>query len=524
MTADLTEQPGVPESLPEAGTAVALAAVWPALSELVGPFYVADAQGRLLYANAGFRDLLLRVVTDDAATLPAQLVRRVAAQPGGVRETQRLDGPPPRVFEGRHQPVAGADGAVQYLIGSYTEITRAQDALAAVRRLRAQHDEVLSTVSDWVWEIDADWRFRRSSTRSDEVLGFEPTFLLARDFFEVGEVLANPRVPGLRPPNKRRRAPFEHVLYRLETADTGERLFELSAIPKFDEETGAFTGFQGSARDVTQEIAADRRARDYRAELERALAGLKTKNAELDDALARARAADQAKNEFLAMVGHELRTPLNAVIGFAQLMDDATFGPLGNERYDAYVDDILSSSKHLLGVINDIIDVVKLELNEIRLQYDEIGVPQLLETCLSFVREKARKEGIHLTVEAGEAVPKLIADPQKARQMLVNLLSNAVKFTGAGGRIAVTARAADGWIYLAVADTGIGIPADRQESIMQPFQQADASLSRSYDGLGLGLPLTRRLAEAHGGALELDSVEGEGTTVTVVLPLEPPDA
>jgi PAS domain S-box-containing protein len=445
-------------------------------------------------------------------------VRRVHLTPAGVRQSERVDrGAGLRIFEGRHS--AAADGAL--LVGAFAEVTRAQEALASVRRLRARHEEILSTVSDWVWELDRDWSFRRSSTRNDQVLGFDPGFVVGRDFFEVGTVEENPRRPRRRPLRRRQRAPFDGVHYRMATPDGEERLFALSAIPQFDEESGDFTGFRGSARDVTAEVAADRRARDYRDELERTLAALRHKNAELDAALERATAADRAKNEFLAMVGHELRTPLNAVIGFSEMIDGEVFGPLGNDRYDAYVDDILSSSRHLLGVINDIIDVVKLELRELSLQPDEIAVPKFLETCAAFVRERARNQGVALELDAAASLPPLIADPQKARQMLINLLGNAIKFTPQGGRIALTARVDGEMLAIAVADTGCGIPADRIAEVLEPFKQADGSLARSHEGLGLGLPLTRQLAELHGGRLALDSVAGEGTTATLYFPLEP---
>jgi PAS domain S-box-containing protein len=496
----------------------ALAAAWPALIELVGPVYVADGEGRILYRNDGFAKLLEPALADRDGRLPAALVQRVRLTPAGVRRTERLGrGDQLLIFECRHR--AAADGAL--LLGAFTEVTRAQEALVSVRRLRARHEEILSTVSDWVWELDRDWTFRRSSTRNDQVLGFDPGFVVGQDFFETGTVEEDPRRPQRRPLKRRQRAPFDGVHYRLTTPDGEARLFALSAIPQFDEDSGDFAGFLGSARDVTAEVAADRRARDYRDELERALAALQAKNAELDAALERATAADRAKNEFLAMVGHELRTPLNAVIGFSEMMDGEVFGPLGNDRYDAYVDDILASSRHLLGVINDIIDVVKLELRELSLQPDEIAVPKFLETCAAFVRERARRQGIALEVAAAEPLPPLIADPQKARQMLINLLGNALKFTPQGGRVRLTARLEGDQVALAVADTGCGIAPDRIAAVLEPFRQADSSLARSHEGLGLGLPLTRQLAELHGGRLALDSAEGAGTTATVYLPREP---
>ena len=505
-----------------------LDSAWPLLLEMSPPLYIAAPDGRVIFSNAAFDRELGPALFGTGGTLPRTLVRRIARAGDLVRQTVRLPGATPedtRTFEGLHRPLTTADGGTRALIGTFTEVTRAREAIANVRALRGRFEEILSTVSDWVWEVDADWTFTNSSTRDDGVLGFEPVSVIGRNFFDLGAVEVNPKAPKQRPLKPTRRAPFEEVVYVIAGGTPKERIFEVSGIPKFDDDSGDFIGFHGSARDVTQEIAADRRARNYRRELEEALAQLRAKNGELNEALARAKAADHAKNQFLAMVGHELRTPLNAVIGFSEMMDQEIFGPLGDERYDAYVDDVLASSRHLLGVINDIIDVVKLELNELRLRPDAIDVPRLLETCAAFVREKAAREGIELEVKPAADLPELVADPQKVRQMLVNLLTNAVKFTDAGGKITVAAALAEEEIAIWVADTGIGIPYDLQQEVLQPFKQADGSLARNAEGLGIGLPLTAQLAQAHGGRLSLESVPDQGTTVTLRLPLEPaPDA
>jgi signal transduction histidine kinase len=504
--------------------AAVLEAAWPLLLEMAAPLYIAAPDGRLLFTNAAFDADLAPALLNGGDRLPRALTRRIARAEDTVRQTERLPGATPdrtRTFEGLHRTVPAPDGRVRALIGTFTEVTRAREAIANVRALRGRFEEILSTVSDWVWEVDADWTFTNSSTRDDGVLGFDPVSLVGRNLFDLGEVQVNPKVPRQRPLKPGRRAPFEDVLYVIAGGGAEERLFEISGLPKFDEETGAFAGFHGSARDVTQEIAADRRARNYRAELEAALGELRAKNAELNEALERAQAADKAKNQFLAMVGHELRTPLNAVIGFSEMMDQEIFGPLGDERYDAYVDDVLASSRHLLGVINDIIDVVKLELDELKLRPDGIDVKRMLETCAAFVREKAGRERIELEIAAPAGLPELVADPQKLRQMLLNLLTNAIKFTDAGGRITLGAAAADAGVVLWVADTGIGIPEEMQAEVLQPFKQVDSSLARNAEGLGIGLPLTAQLAEAHGGRLTLESVPDQGTKVTVHLPLTP---
>lgn len=506
------------------GDATTLAAAWPLLLELAGPLYIAAADGRILFSNAAFDADLAPALLGDGGWIPRALARRIARTDGTLRQTERLAGPAPeptRTFEGLHRSVPAEGGGVRALIGTFTEVTRTRAAIADVRALRGRFEEILSTVSDWVWEVDAHWTFTSSSTREDDVLGFDPLSVVGRNLFELGAVRANPTVSRQRPLKASRRAPFDRVFYVIAEGTPGERLFEVSGIPKFDEATGDFAGFRGSARNVTQEVAANRRARNYRAELEAALAELRRRNMELNDALQRAQAADTAKNQFLAMVGHELRTPLNAVIGFSEIMDQELFGPLGDERYGSYVDDILASSRHLLGVINDIIDVVKLELNEVRLHPDGIAVARLLETCAGFVQEKAAHQGLTLEVHAPADLPELIADPQKLRQMLLNLLTNAIKFTDAGGRITLAAELRGTEIALRVADTGIGIAQELQAEVLQPFRQVDGSLARNAEGLGIGLPLTAQLAQAHGGRLTLESAPGVGTTVTVHLPLTP---
>ena len=506
----------------EDGNGALLDLAWPLLMEMAAPLYIAASDGRIIFSNAAFDANLGPALLGSSDRLPSALARRISRADAAVRRTERLPGATPeqtRTFEGLHRNVVTPTGELSGLIGTFAEVTRARAAIADVRALRGRFEEILSTVSDWVWEVDTEWTFTSSSTRDDAILGFDPMDVLGRNLFTLGEVQQNPRVSRQRPLKPSRRAPFERVLYAISGGTAEERLFEISGIPTFDEADGDFTGFHGSARDVTQEIAADRRARNYRAELEAALGELRTKNAELTDALTRAQAADTAKNQFLAMVGHELRTPLNAVIGFSEIMEQELFGTLGDERYKAYVDDILASSRHLLGVINDIIDVVKLELHELRLQPDGIQVPRMLETCAAFVREKAGREGIDLVVRASTDLPELVADPQKIRQMLINLLSNAVKFTDRGGQITLAAELRGEDLAIWVADTGIGIPEEQQTEVLEPFKQADSSFARNAEGLGIGLPLTAQLAQAHGGRLSLQSAIGEGTTVTVYLPM-----
>lgn len=234
--------------------------------------------------------------------------------------------------------------------------------------------------------------------------------------------------------------------------------------------------------------------------------------------LRRAEAANRTKTEFLANMSHELRTPLNAIIGFSDVMKGEVFGPL-NDRYQECATDIHQSGRHLLQVINDILDVARIETGNIDLHEEEFCLTEIVERSIRMVEDRARARNIDLQLDLPATLPNIRADERKIKQILINLLSNAVKFTPPGKSIRVTAeRTHDGGILIAVADTGIGMAAEEIPKAMTPFRQIDNKLSRRYDGTGLGLPLAKSLAEIHGGSLEIESRTGKGTTVTLRLP------
>jgi len=235
--------------------------------------------------------------------------------------------------------------------------------------------------------------------------------------------------------------------------------------------------------------------------------------------LAKARAASQAKSDFLAMISHELRTPLNAIIGFSEMMGQEMFGPLGDKRYKAYVEDIHGSGNHLLDVINDILDLSKAESGRLDLHEENIDLASLVETVVRLIREKALQKEIALDCNLSTSLPMLRGDRSMLTRVVLNLLSNATKFTEPGGQVSVTLKMEDdGQPVLTIRDTGIGIAPNDLKRVMEPFLQADTSLARKHEGTGLGLPLSRKMVELHGGTLVLDSVQGAGTTVRVCLP------
>jgi len=231
----------------------------------------------------------------------------------------------------------------------------------------------------------------------------------------------------------------------------------------------------------------------------------------------RAEEANQAKSKFLANMSHELRTPLNAIIGFSEIMASGMFGPLGADRYDEYCRDINSSGQYLLEVINDVLDMSKIEAGRMRLAPEPIQLEQMLTDALRVVSSKATEKKLALALDA-EAEIAFEADRRACKQVILNLLSNAVKFTPDGGRVDVRGRLRGDWIVIAIEDTGIGIPHDALKRLGRPFEQVESQLTKSHQGSGLGLAIARSLVELHGGFMRIRSRIGDGTIVVVRLP------
>jgi signal transduction histidine kinase len=220
-------------------------------------------------------------------------------------------------------------------------------------------------------------------------------------------------------------------------------------------------------------------------------------------------------------MSHELRTPLNAIIGFSEIIEKEMFGPIGSPRYTEYANDIHESGTHLLNLINDILDVSKAEAGKIELQESQILLADLVDASLRLILPRARESAVALTEPHVDHLPPVRADERRLKQVLINLLSNAVKFTPSGGRVSLEARLEPGrGLAIRVRDTGIGMAPEDIPRALEPFGQIDSRLARKYEGTGLGLPLSKALVELHGGKLEIESEQGMGTTVTVLLPPE----
>jgi signal transduction histidine kinase len=238
---------------------------------------------------------------------------------------------------------------------------------------------------------------------------------------------------------------------------------------------------------------------------------------EIEDKSRQIEAANRHKSEFLANMSHELRTPLNAIIGFSEVLGERMFGEL-NEKQAEYTEDILSSGRHLLSLINEILDLSKVEAGRMELEVATFDLPLAIDNARTFVRERATKHGINLDVTIDERLGDFVGDERKIKQILLNLLSNAVKFTPEGGRIGIKARQVDGSVEISVSDTGIGISPEDQAKIFEEFRQVGSDYAHKTEGTGLGLTLAKKFVELHGGKIWVESEVGKGSTFSFTLP------
>jgi len=389
-------------------------------------------------------------------------------------------------------------GGAMLLSGLLNSEQRRQRAEEHLKLNEQRFRDIAEIASEWFWEMDAQGRFTYVSPRLLEVSGFEAGHFLGRRRDDLIAEAA-PENLHLYQQAVAQHQPFRDFIYGLRAADGSLRQLAASGKPLFDKD-GRFIGYRGSGRDMTEAVH-DRR------ELERA-------RREAED-------ANRAKSEFLATMSHELRTPLNAILGFSEVMKGEMMGPHSVSAYKGYSADIHASALLLLSLVNDVLDMAKVEAGRMHLEKAPHQLGDIIGPVVRLLEARAASLGIRLSADIQTAMPPACVDERAMKQILLNLLSNALKFTGPGGAVGVAAHYDDKLGHvLTVSDTGTGIPAAELTRVFEPFYQVRARKPISGDGTGLGLALCKALAEAHGGRLLLESRSGEGTTVKVILPGE----
>jgi PAS domain S-box-containing protein len=383
-------------------------------------------------------------------------------------------------------------GVVAAALAFAREKRRAAAAEAQQERARTWFRAMAEESSDII-VLRENSRIVLASNAMERILGRKPAEFNDSGYLRLvhpddrGEAL---KLRGLPPPGA-----IWTASYRLPHADGHYIWFEGRTRGVYDEATGEFLREITVLRDITER---------------------KAQELEMSAALERAEAASKAKSLFLATVSHELRTPLNAILGFSDILKEEKPAPVGSARYRDYAESIHDSGAHLLGLINDILDVSK--LGSLELDLEAVDLEEVVVECVQSVVCQAEKAGLRVSTLLDTGACTLHADRRRLRQMLLNLLSNAMKFTPRGGEVCISTSRRDGGFALAVSDTGIGMAADAVPKALERFGQLDDSLSRRYEGAGLGLPITKQLVELHGWTLAIDSKIGGGTTVSILLP------
>ncbi len=425
----------------------------------------------------------------------------------------------------RDESVARLRARVRALEAAQREAERTQGALLATTRALRESEEryalAMRGPNEGLWDWNPISKELYLSARLLSILGFGSDTLRTTSHEWLKLVHPDDRRHYQTTLVRHLKGVDEHFECEYRVSDRqGQWRWVLARGLAVRDSNGVATRMVGSIGDVTERHSYQRALKEANEQLEQRVA---ERTAELELARSQAEEASRCKSEFLANMSHELRTPLNAIIGFSDVMRSEVFGPIGIARYGEYVTSIWDSGNHLLSIINDILDLAKVEVGKFELSPVPVQVPKLMEAVIRLVAERAARAEVKLEYSAADGVGEVVLDPLRMKQVLLNLLSNAVKFTPAGGVVRLSAyldkpEAGLADLVMEVADTGIGMDEQSLEKAMQPFVQVETSLSRRYAGTGLGLPLAKSFTELHGGSFRLTSRPGLGTTATLRIP------
>ncbi|MEO3428082.1 PAS domain-containing sensor histidine kinase [Pelagibius sp. CAU 1746] len=463
------------------------------------PTCILDGDGSVIYANRGYHKIAEALAAADAAPTPTTLgllPQGGDATPLAVSQEHKLiiDGRT-EYYRAKRRPIRGTDGGLRATAVVYEPTTKLKATATALVQATTRLDDTTRLVSDWVWETDRDLTLTFVSPRVHDALGYHPREIIGRSLNDL-PLERTPKLLSLT--TSERHTPFRDVEIEVKHRNGEALLFRLNGLPVYCPDSGNFLGYRGTAENIT---------------------ALRQREDALISAKESAELANRAKTEFLANMSHELRTPLNAVIGFSEIMESELLGPLGSAQYKSYAADIHESAQHLLTLINDILDVAKIEAGAHELRDEEVCPYDIVSAVERLVAERAKRAALRLSTNLPEGLPRLRADERKLKQVLLNLMSNAIKFTPEQGHVDLAAhRGVDGSFIFEVSDTGIGIAAEDIPRAFAPFEQVDSRLSRQFEGTGLGLPLSDGFVKLHGGSLKLESQPGVGTKAIVRLP------
>ncbi len=399
--------------------------------------------------------------------------------------------------------IRNMDGALHSVVGTVMDVTYQVNTLEALKEAERSYRDIFENAVEGIYRSTPDGRQLRANPALVRLNGYdnEAEMLEAVKDIET-EWYVDPERRALfkRLMEERGRVTnFESEVYRHKSR---EKIWISENAHAVRDETGTILYYEGAVHDITDRKRAER---------------------ELREAEFRAVSANRAKSQFLANMSHELRTPLNTIIGFTEVLKNEIFGPLGSERYHEYVDDVIASATLLLQLIEDILDITKHDSGKMVLQLGTVEADALADGVIRMMRERAKRKDLKLECRVPADLHSIVGDDRRLRQILLNLVSNAVKFTPNGGHVTLDMKGTDqgGWV-LKVIDSGVGIATEDIDRAFQPFEQLGYFLVKKQQGTGLGLPLTKKLVEAHGGTIQLDSTVGKGTTITVTLPAKPP--